>query len=173
MVCPKCGNEETKVLDSRVTDDSSAIRRRRECLSCTYRFTTFERREGSTFLVVKRDGSREPYSRDKLLDSLALSVAKRPLFRDQIAEYLKELEKEWGDDGGEVTSQKVGEDVLTLLSKHDEVAHIRFASVFLQFSTAQDFKDFIHRYELKKKNLLPNPGGKKTRTQQKLFNEEK
>jgi transcriptional repressor NrdR len=120
--------------------EGRSIRRRRECLKCKYRFTTFENIETAKFLVVKKDGSREQYNRDKLEMGIWKSCEKRPITRDQIKEMLDDLEEKWSSAGKEVQSEMIGEGVMDSLKKIDEVAYIRFASVYRQFKDVESFK---------------------------------
>ena len=138
MKCPKCQNLETKVIDSRVIDDWQTIRRRRECEFCNNRFTTFERREFTDLTVVKRDGKKELYDRQKIKRALVLAFAK-------IWEILSNLENQWTSEWDEISSQKIGDDILQVLKDLDPVAYIRFASVYKSFDNLEDFKKFIDR----------------------------
>lgn len=140
MQCPKCLYANTKVLDSRSVDDNAAIRRRRECLSCGYRFNTYERIERSPLLVVKRDGTREEFSRDKLLRGIIRSAEKRPISRKQMEQLVAEVENLLGNmPDNEVASCQIGEYVMPKLMALDEVAYIRFASVYRQFQSREMF----------------------------------
>jgi transcriptional repressor NrdR len=131
MKCPACSLPETKVIDSRATDDDEAIRRRRECLECGHRFTTYERREETPLMVVKKGGVREPFDRDKLLRGLARATAKREISMGQIEALVTDLEAELRNDFHyEVPSHEVGEMVLKRLRALDKVAYVRFASVY-------------------------------------------
>ncbi|MBP7819530.1 transcriptional repressor NrdR, partial [Candidatus Gracilibacteria bacterium] len=130
MFCPKCKHENTKVIDSRNTSDNKSIRRRRECESCAYRFTTFEVIATANFLVVKKDGSREPYNRAKLIDGIWKACQKRKITESQIESLLNELEEIWSARGKEVPSTIIGEGIMEKLRSLDEVAYIRFASVY-------------------------------------------
>lgn len=140
MHCPKCKHTETSVLDSRLTQEGKAVRRRRECDACKYRFTTFERVELSTFVVVKRDGSREPYSREKVEKGIWRACEKRSVTQAQVDSLLNDLEEEWMSSGKEVPSNMIGESVMEKLKKLDEVAYIRFASVYKHFKDLESFK---------------------------------
>ncbi len=141
MHCPRCKSETTSVIDSRLSEDGRAVRRRRECDKCEHRFTTFERQELSTLIVVKRDGTREPYSRSKLERGIWLACTKRPVSQKDIADMLSTLEDKWGANKEEVSSQTVGKDVMVALSKLDKVAYIRFASVHREFKDVEEFKE--------------------------------
>lgn len=140
MICPKCFHDNTKVLDSRETDGQKAIRRRRECSECKYRFTTFERIETSNFVVVKRDGTRENYHREKLLGGIWKACEKRKVTERQVLEMINKLEEVWATKGKEVPTKEIGEGVMESLKELDEVAYIRFASVYRQFKDIESFK---------------------------------
>lgn len=140
MLCPKCEHHDTKVIDSRDTMEGKAIRRRRECLKCEYRFTTFEYVETANFLVVKKDGNREQYNREKLEIGIRKSCEKRPVTQAQIKDMLDSLEEKWAAVGKEVPSEIIGEGVMESLKKIDEVSYIRFASVYRQFKDVESFK---------------------------------
>lgn len=146
MKCPFCGSEEDKVIDSRSAQDGRAVRRRRECLSCQKRFTTYEYIENVALSVVKSDQRREPFERQKLIDGIRLACKKRPVstkkieaMADEVQSALQELSK------NEVTSHQIGEMVMTKLKEVDEIAYVRFASVYRKF---QDKAEFFE--ELKK-----------------------
>ncbi len=140
MLCPKCKYEETKVVDSRDTADGSEIRRRRECEKCNFRFTTFERIETANFLVVKKDGSREAYSREKIEMGIWKACEKRQVTQEQVSRVIDALEAKWMGIGKEVQSKIIGEDVMDALKELDEVAYIRFASVYRHFKDLESFK---------------------------------
>ena len=140
MRCPKCKHLDSKVLDSRDTMEGREIRRRRECEKCEYRFTTFEAVETENFLVIKKDGSRQPYRREKLEKGIWKACEKRQVTQDQVAAILDELEMKWSALGKEVASKMIGEDVMDALKKVDEVAYIRFASVYRHFKDLESFK---------------------------------
>ncbi len=143
MKCPKCQSMETKVIDSRVIEDGQSIRRRRECEFCQHRFTTFERKGFTELVVIKKDGSKEIYDRQKLKKSLLLSFAKREIDKEQIENMINNLEAEWSIDKNEVSSKEIGDDVLRALKKIDPVVYVRFASVYKSFESLKDFKKFI------------------------------
>jgi transcriptional repressor NrdR len=145
MICPKCKYEDTRVLDSRVTNEKREIRRRRACNKCNFRFTTFERIEFSNFLVIKKDQSREPYDRSKLESGIWKACEKRPVTVDQISGLLDKLEEKWANHGREVASKVIGEDVMNALRDLDEVAYIRFASVYRQFKDIESFKKELQK----------------------------
>ncbi len=141
MHCPRCQSPETSVVDTRLAEDGRAVRRRRECEKCDHRFTTFERQELSALIVVKRDGTREPYSRTKLERGIWLSCTKRPITQEQVGAILSRLEDKWSGAGQEVESSLIGQDVMKELGKLDKVAYIRFASVHREFKDVNDFKE--------------------------------
>lgn len=145
MRCPRCKHKDTAVIDSRLTEEGRAIRRRRECGKCDHRFTTFERQELSSLIVVKRDGTREPYSRSKLERGIWLSCTKRPVTQKDIDRILSDLEEKWGANKQEVASSTIGTDVMKALRKLDQVAYIRFASVHREFKDVEEFKKEMGR----------------------------
>lgn len=140
MKCPKCKFDDTKVVDSRETTDGAEIRRRRECDKCNFRFTTFEQIETANFLVVKKDDSREPYSRDKVEKGIWQACWKRAVTQEQVAKIVDALEAKWIGVGKEIPSRVIGEDVMEALKELDEVAYIRFASVYRHFKDLESFK---------------------------------
>jgi len=141
MICPACGVGGTRVLESRVSDAGEAIRRRRECLDCHARFTTFERLEQSALWVVKRDGSRQPFERSKLLRGLERACVKRPVALESIEGVVAAVEAGFRGDGlTEVPSEAIGEAALLHLRELDGVAYIRFASVYRSFETPDEFQ---------------------------------
>jgi transcriptional repressor NrdR len=142
MRCPFCSHEETKVVDSRVSEGQDAIRRRRECLSCTQRFTTYERIEEQPLMVVKRDGSREPWDRNKLMRGLMTAATKRDVTAVQLEALVADVEAEIRNSlGYEVSARQVGDMVLKRLKVLDGVAYIRFASVYKSFKDLDEFTD--------------------------------
>ncbi|HRX64195.1 MAG TPA: transcriptional regulator NrdR [Candidatus Absconditabacterales bacterium] len=143
MKCPKCQNMDTKVIDSRAIEDGQTIRRRRECEFCNNRFTTFERKGFTELMVIKKDGKKEMYDRQKLKKSLMLSFAKREFNNEKIENLLNILENEWMAEGKEISSKKIGNDILKMLKDIDPVVYIRFASVYKSFDSVEDFKKFI------------------------------
>lgn len=142
MQCPKCLYADTKVLDSRVVTEGYAIRRRRECGKCKFRFSTLEQMEILDLLVVKRNGSREPYSKEKLVLGIRLSLEKRPITQDSFKKLIAGIEQALGNAaaGNEITSSEIGEIVIKHLKKVDQVGYIRFASVYRQFKDVEEFK---------------------------------
>ncbi len=145
MICPKCKNPETRVIDSRETNEQREIRRRRKCSQCNYRFTTFERVEGTNFLVVKKDNSRETYDRRKLENGIWKACEKRPVTEDQINQLLNELEEKWSSEGREISATRIGEGVMDRLKRLDEVAYIRFASVYRHFKDIETFRNELQK----------------------------
>lgn len=142
MKCPSCQNSNTRVLDSRPVDDGRSIRRRRECERCSYRFTTFEKVEEIPLIVVKKEGTREEFSRDKILRGLIKACEKRPVALKKLEDITAEVEKELRSQGvSEIDSEIVGEMVMERLSKIDDVAYVRFASVYRQFKDINVFID--------------------------------
>ncbi|MBI5413532.1 transcriptional repressor NrdR [Candidatus Peregrinibacteria bacterium] len=140
MKCPKCKYDDTKVVDSREATEGSEIRRRRECEKCNFRFTTFERIETANFLVIKKDGSREPYNREKVRGGIWKACEKRQVTEEQIVALIDKLEAEWIGFGKEVPTKMIGEGVMDALKELDEVAYIRFASVYRHFKDLESFK---------------------------------
>ena len=144
--CPFCGHPDSKVLDSRPTDDGAVIRRRRECIECQSRFTTYEKLEASPFVVVKKDGRREAWSPDKLLRGLITATEKRPVQRSALEGIVGEVERELRSRyEREVPSKEVGELVMERLRALDQVAYVRFASVYRQFQDVRRFKEELER----------------------------
>jgi len=141
MHCPHCRSADTAVIDSRLSEEGRAVRRRRECTSCQHRFTTFERQELSSLIVVKRDGTREPYSRPKIERGVWIACTKRPVTQAQIDKLLSTLEEKWSANKQEVPSSTIGEDVMRELKTIDQVAYIRFASVHREFKDVEEFKE--------------------------------
>lgn len=140
--CPHCHYKNTKVLDSRPIEEGRSIRRRRECESCDFRFTTFERIEEVPLIIVKKEGTREEYSRDKLMRGLIRACEKRPVALEQLENIAVEIEKELRNRGtSEVQSDEIGEMVMDRLATVDEVAYVRFASVYRQFKDISVFLD--------------------------------
>ena len=142
MKCPFCGDQESKVVDSRHSDDGESIRRRRECLGCQRRFTTYEIVESLPIIVVKRDGSRQPFDRNKLINSMMRAFDRRKVSTAELEEIATEIEQVIQNNlDREVSTDKLGEMVMARLKPIDEVAYIRFASVYRRF---QDVNSFIH-----------------------------
>ncbi|MCI1943833.1 transcriptional regulator NrdR [Clostridium luticellarii] len=150
MKCPYCGYGESKVVDSRSTDDDMAIRRRRECLNCSRRYTTYEKIENVPLLVIKKDMNREYFDRNKILNGLIKACQKRPVSRKQIESIADEVEKRINNKMlTEISSSEIGEMIMESLKKVDEVSYVRFASVYRQFKDINTFMEEI-------KNLISN-----------------
>ncbi|KKB37623.1 transcriptional regulator NrdR [Bacillus thermotolerans] len=142
MKCPACQHNGTRVIDSRPVDEARSIRRRRECEECGYRFTTFEKVEDLPLVVVKKEGTREEFNRDKLLRGLIKACEKRPVSVEQLEQLTMDVEKDIRSQGvSEIPSSKVGEMVMDRLADIDEVAYVRFASVYRQFKDINVFLD--------------------------------
>ena len=141
MRCPSCGSLDTQVKDSRPTEDSAVIRRRRVCLACNFRFTTFERVQLRELTVITRNGRRVPFDRDKLMRSVQIALRKRPVDPDRIEQMVSKIVRELESQGeNEVTSETIGELVMENLRQLDDVAYVRFASVYRNFREAKDFR---------------------------------
>ncbi len=141
MRCPSCGSLDTQVKDSRPTEDSSVIRRRRVCLACNFRFTTFERVQLRELIVIKRNGRRVPFDRDKLLRSVQIALRKRPVEPERVDQIVSKIVRELESLGeSEVSSETIGETVMAHLRELDDVAYVRFASVYRNFCEAKDFE---------------------------------
>ena len=141
MRCPNCASLDTQVKDSRPTEDSSVIRRRRVCLSCNFRFTTFERVQLRELVVIKRNGRRVPFDRDKLLRSVQIALRKRPVEPERIDQVVSKMVRELETGGeAEISSEVIGETVMEHLRTLDDVAYVRFASVYRNFREAKDFE---------------------------------
>ena len=146
MRCPKCAGQDDKVIDSRSSKEGALIRRRRECLSCNHRFTTYEQVEHDLLTVIKRDGRREPFSREKLLTGIKRACQKRPVAEEDIAVAVEHiLESIAADFDREVPSEAIGERVMRELRRLDPVAYIRFASIYRQFEEITDFVEEANR----------------------------
>ncbi|MCX7746979.1 MAG: transcriptional regulator NrdR [Clostridia bacterium] len=146
MKCPYCGFIEDKVIDSRPTDEGSAIRRRRECSKCTKRFTTYEKVESLPLMVIKKDKTRQPFNRDKLLNGLLRACEKRPVSVNDLERVVEEIESQiYNSLQREVTTQHIGEMVIARLKNMDEVAYVRFASVYRQFKDINTFMDELRK----------------------------
>lgn len=142
MRCPKCGCEESKVIDSRPSENNDAIRRRRECTACSFRFTTYERREEIPLLIVKKDGAREPFDRQKVMRGLVAATVKRGVPIERLESLIDSIESELRDRGvSEVPSQEIGMMVLKRLIDLDKVAYVRFASVYRDFKDVDEFSE--------------------------------
>ena len=140
MRCPSCGTLDSKVVDSRPSEDGLSIRRRRECLSCGRRFTTYERLGENPLIVVKADGSSEVYNREKLIRGIFIACAKRPVSADQVESLVDSIEDNLRSSGqGEIASESLGTLVLQQLWELDQVAYVRFASVYRDFQSVEEF----------------------------------
>lgn len=152
MKCPFCGYDDSKVLDTRPTDEGYTIRRRRECLKCQNRFTTYEKIEQSPVMVIKKDGNRQAFDRDKIVRGMIKSCEKRPVSADEIEEAVNNIEKKIENSmRREITSLEIGEMVMDELKDLDEVSYVRFASVYREFKDLQSFVDELENF-VKKKN---------------------
>ena len=146
MRCPFCGFEDTQVKDSRPTDDRSAIRRRRFCTNCAARFTTFERVQLRELTVVKKNGQREPFDREKLARSIYTATRKRPIEPERIERVINSIVRQLESSGeSDVSTDQIGGLVMEALATLDQVAYVRFASVYRDFREAKDFGEFIGR----------------------------
>ena len=147
MKCPFCGEENTRVIDSRPSDESNSIRRRRQCDSCRKRFTTYEKVETIPLIVVKKDNNREPYDREKIEAGILRSCHKRPISVDQIRQITDEIENEiYRMEEKEIPSSTIGEIVMEKLRKLDPVAYVRFASVYREFKDVNTFMDELKQF---------------------------
>ena len=146
MKCPFCGKDNTKVIDSRPTDDSS-IRRRRQCDECGKRFTTYEKIESMPLIVIKKDNNREPYDREKITAGIVRSCHKRPVSYDQIVSTVEEIEAEiFNKEEKEISSNEIGEIVMDKIKELDQVAYVRFASVYREFKDVNTFMDELKKF---------------------------
>ena len=145
MRCPTCGSVDDKVVDSRAADDGSAVRRRRECLGCATRFTTFERLEETPLVVVKSSGAEQPFDRSRIVAGVALAAKGRPVDDMTIENLASEVEEVVRIEGTQVTSERIGRAVLELLARLDTVSALRFASVYKGFEDLADFQEEIGR----------------------------
>jgi len=156
MRCPTCASLDTQVKDSRPTEDSSVIRRRRVCLSCNSRFTTFERVQLRELVVIKRNGRRVPFDRDKLLRSVQIALRKRPVEPERVDQFVSKIVRELESQGeSEISSETIGETVMEALRGLDDVAYVRFASVYRNFREAKDFETVLG--ELSGEDDAPKP----------------
>ena len=147
MKCPYCGDQESKVVDSRRSDDGLSIRRRRECLACQKRFTTYETVESLPVIVVKKDGSRQAFNRDKILNGIVRACEKRPVPAASMEQAVSEIEQIIQNSlEREVSSETIGEPVMERLKKLDEVSYVRFASVYRQFKDIHSFMDELNKF---------------------------
>ncbi|NJD04149.1 MAG: transcriptional regulator NrdR [Ruminiclostridium sp.] len=146
MKCPYCGYVEDKVIDSRPTDEGSAVRRRRECSKCAKRFTTYEKVESIPLMVIKKDETRQAFDRDKLLNGLLRASEKRPVSINMLEKMVNDIETQIQNTlRREITTQEIGEMVMAKLKDIDEVAYVRFASVYRQFKDINTFMDELRK----------------------------
>jgi len=146
LKCPYCNGEESKVVDSRSTEDNVAIRRRRECLNCNRRYTTYEKVEDISIFVIKRDLTRELFNRDKIMNGIMRACEKRPVTRSNIESIVDNIEKTLNNNmTTEISSEEIGEMILDMLKNVDEVAYVRFASVYRKFDDINSFMEEIKR----------------------------
>ena len=146
MRCPFCSEEDTQVKDSRPSDDGMSIRRRRHCLKCNSRFTTYERVQLRELMVVKKSGERKPFDRDKIFRSIELAVRKRSIKTEEVEIIVNKVVRELETSGdNEISSSVIGELIMNELAQLDQVAYVRFASVYKEFREARDFDDFIRK----------------------------
>ena len=144
MRCPKCGGNKSSVVDSRQAEDGNTIRRRRECEECQHRFTTYERVEERTLVVVKKDGTREQFSRDKIFNGIIRSAQKRPVSSDEIEEIVNRIEqKVRSQSDNEINSEYIGSLVMDELAELDEITYVRFASVYRSFNDVVELESLL------------------------------
>jgi transcriptional repressor NrdR len=142
MKCPFCGHPENKVVDSRESEEAQSIRRRRECLSCERRFTTYERVDEIPYMVIKKDGRREKFDRQKVMAGLLRACEKRPVGTNRLEEIVNEIESKLADaPDREIPAKQIGEILMSRLRELDKVAYVRFASVYLDFKDVKEFMD--------------------------------
>lgn len=147
MKCPFCGEENTKVIDSRPAEENNSIRRRRQCEVCGKRFTTYEKVETIPLIVIKKDDNREPYDRSKIERGIIRSCHKRPVSYDQIVSTVEEIEAEiFNKEEKEISSNEIGEIVMDKIKELDQVAYVRFASVYREFKDVNTFMDELKKF---------------------------
>ena len=152
MICPFCKDKDTSVIDSRATEDGTAIRRRRVSACCNKRFTTFERVQFREITIIKKNGRKSPFDRDKLTRSVMISLRKRPVDADTIEKFVSKIYRNLEDLGqNEVLSTTIGKFVMDGLKEIDPVAYIRFASVYTNFKEVKDFEEFVDKLDVPKK----------------------
>jgi transcriptional repressor NrdR len=162
MRCPSCGSLDTQVKDSRPTEDSNAIRRRRVCISCNFRFTTFERVQLRELTVIKRNGRRSPFDRDKLMRSVQVALRKRQVDPERVEQMVSKIVRELESLGeNDVSSETIGESVMAHLRELDDVAYVRFASVYRNFREPQDFKNALDELSGPDGDAPPTAPGRK------------
>jgi len=164
MRCPWCGHEQDRVVDSRTTESGTAVRRRRQCLSCSRRFTTFERMEVVGLTVIKRDGAKEAFDRAKLIAGVAKAIKNRPFTEQQVANLADRVEEKLRRRGPAVTTQEVGLEVLGQLRRLDDVAYLRFASVYKDFQELTDFEREVGILLQKRDTAAAPKAGTRSRT---------
>lgn len=163
MICPRCHENASKVIDSRPSDDGYSIRRRRKCTNCGFRFTTFERYEETPLLVVKKDGTRQEFNRKKILNGLVRSAEKRPISMETLTKMTDAVENKVRATGeSEISSQQIGEYVMDELKDVDEIAYIRFASVYRQFKDVDAFMNELKSMIKQNKEDSNTKSAKKT-----------
>lgn len=146
MKCPYCGSKDSEVVETRDSEDLDTIRRRRECLKCEKRFTTYERVENANLIVIKKDGKREQFDRDKLKSGIIRSCEKTTVSLETIDKLVTDIERELrGEDSVEIESKKIGQMVAARLKKLDKIAYIRFSSVFKRFVDIEDFEEEVKK----------------------------
>ena len=146
MHCLKCGFEESKVVDSRSIEEGNSIRRRRECLNCKNRFTTYEKVEISPIIIIKKNGVRQEYNRNKILNGIIRACEKRPVSLEQIETIVSSVEKQLANNlTKEISSTKIGELIIGYLKDIDEISYVRFASVYRQFKDIDEFKEELNK----------------------------
>lgn len=158
MRCIFCSSTKTQVVDSRLAESEMAVRRRRECPDCGERFTTYERYESSPVTVIKRDGSRQPFDRDKLFRGLQRAAIKRPIDTERLESLVEEIAAELRTNGSEVDAGQIGELALLKLRDLDSVAYVRFASVYRKFEDVEQFEKELERLERAESFRLPHEG---------------
>ncbi len=159
MKCPKCKHPDTRVYDSRPTDDGQVIRRRRECEACGFRFTTYERWEEPPLMVVKKDGRRERFDRTKLMNGLLKAIEKRPVPMEALEKIVREVEVTIADQPNrELSTRRIGEIIMDRLKDLDTVAYVRFASVYRAFAEADDFIREVRRLMKEEQGHPPDKG---------------
>ena len=144
MICPKCNKDNVKVLESRDAEGGLVVRRRRVCEFCEFRFTTFERVESAHFIVVKKDGTREPYDREKILKGVWRACTKRSIPDEKLDKMVSSMEQKWMDGSKEIESQRIGIDIMESLKELDKIAYIRFASVYRDFKDVDSLKSAMN-----------------------------
>jgi transcriptional repressor NrdR len=158
MRCPFCGDQDSQVKDSRSSEDGAAIRRRRQCEGCGARFTTFERIQLRDLIVIKKDGSREPFDRSKLARAIGHASAKRDISPEKIERLVSSVQRQLETRGDEVRAEEIGEKVMAGLKTLDHVAYIRFASIYRDFSEASDFAEIAEEVGEPPETAVTPPG---------------